>query len=1172
MDRIKDHPQISHNAEKMIGEFPTKECKFSIFNRDNTLDLVGKDIQVFRGLLLEDNTIEYIPQGIFHVNPDDIKTNSTAKTIELTIKDKSIDFDCPYGGIGKISYPCTLGQFINEIVTRHNFILETPNFPFSDLILNERPNFDLNTATERSLIAKAGDLGGCTTQMSRTGGVRISKPYLTGITIKKIDYKKLPSKEKQFGPINQVSLSRSNVDNDDILSKDNVSISQNGLCEWKIFDNPYVDLIRETIIDQVASNLFGMTIIPFELEDTIDSYLYDINDSVSVIDKMNNIFNTTILSISSSSRIFTKLKASVQTKIEANVKLAGSSKEILNQVKLDVDHNKQRITALASEVTENTEKTNKLEMTVDETKQTISKVETTVEDITKTTQTSEGGNHLYLEKALEQDALEYHIKGKSEQETSDNSPSPEYPSEINSIKGIRNLFNISTATKGVLNNTNGTLIYSSDVSIFEKTENSINFSSINPWRGIVSDFIFANSDNYTLSFNSTSTSLVQSLFFYDENKNFISRENFKVSQNRTYSIPNNVKYVRLIIEGNADYVANTEVSVSNIQFEEGTIAHPYVPHGSWGKVKITGKNLLDAPYNEDNKLTRTATKNDDYKSTDFYTYLEAGKNYTFSCKTSGTFGHINQTECYLLFDKKYDYFIQMDSKNGFTFIPNKSGKYYLRTDVNVKDETHSFWDFQIEEGKEATPYDEFKEKEVLIDLNKENLFDYNYFYENYEITGDIQYIFLKMIPNTLYTLNTDIFNYNSSYAAVFINSGQNWSFETSTNGVMPNTSRTITSDNNGYITIGIRNRVTVEDFKNDITHITLYKGYEPYYELSSLSDETSNNLNIVDGQVVFNEKIGKVVLDGSENWLYQKRGDNLYRFSILINDLPSSSTRTKVISTHFQFKGIEEVRGNIFHYEKYLYIYSDLTSTADFKAFLKNQYNSGNPLIVYYELAEPRQIILPSVQIPLFEGTNHISLVEDIETETSIKYLRETPLSDSYALNKDLDKTNSNLSNTNHQLGQAQSDINATNTHLNNDFYDKNQIDSMQTSTEQLITQIKNQVEMTTNSTNLQISVLQEKLINGITSVVTETGYRFDKDGLSISKTGEPMKSVLDNEGLIVYRDTTIKLKVSGDEVYTDNLIVNTYLIQRPIRREQGVSISDGKSVGVVEHWIGSGN
>jgi len=373
MDRIKDHPKISHNAERMIGEFPTKECKFSIFNRDNTLDLVGKDIQVFRGLLLEDNTIEYIPQGIFHVNPEDIKTNSTAKTIELTIKDKSIDFDTPYGGIDKITYPCTLGNFINEIITRRGFVLETPDFPFHNLILNERPNFDLNTATERYLIASAGELGGCTVQMSRIGGVRISKPYLTGVTIKKIDYKKLPSKEKTFGPINQVTLSRSNADNNDIVSKDDDSISQNGLYELRIIDNPYVDLVREQIVDQVASNLFGMTIVPFELEDVIDSYLYDINDSVAIVDKMNNVFDTTIMSISSSSRIFTKLKASVQNKTEANIKLAGSSKEILNQVKLDVDHNKQRIEALASEVTEDSEKVAKLEIDVDSIKESVQK-------------------------------------------------------------------------------------------------------------------------------------------------------------------------------------------------------------------------------------------------------------------------------------------------------------------------------------------------------------------------------------------------------------------------------------------------------------------------------------------------------------------------------------------------------------------------------------------------------------------------------------------------------------------------------------------------------------------------------------------------------------------------------------------------------------------------------
>ena len=57
-------------------------------------------------------------------------------TSELSIKDKSTVFDCLYGGEGNISYPCTLGEFVNEIITRHNLILETPDFPFSDFILD----------------------------------------------------------------------------------------------------------------------------------------------------------------------------------------------------------------------------------------------------------------------------------------------------------------------------------------------------------------------------------------------------------------------------------------------------------------------------------------------------------------------------------------------------------------------------------------------------------------------------------------------------------------------------------------------------------------------------------------------------------------------------------------------------------------------------------------------------------------------------------------------------------------------------------------------------------------------------------------------------------------------------------------------------------------------------
>lgn len=371
LDVVKSYPVVSHDATKIIGEFPTKECKITIFNRNGNIDVANKDISVYRGLVLENGTVEYIPQGIFRPKAEDIKTNSTAKTIAITMKDKSIEFDILYSGEGNITYPCTISEFINEIVTRHGFILETPNFPFGDFILTERPNFDLNTTSERTLIAKAGELGGCITQMSRIGGVKISNPYLTGLTIKRNDYKSLTSKEKKYGPINCVTLGKTDV-TDNIQSRDEESITSNGLCEWIILDNPYVDLIREQVVDTVAANIFGMSLIPFEIDETIDSYFYDINDYISIEDKMGEIFNTVILSISPKSRIFTKIKSPVQDDSTTDYNLAGSSKKELKQVKFDVDHVKNQVAAVIEDVTEQNSKIASVEITADEISQTVS--------------------------------------------------------------------------------------------------------------------------------------------------------------------------------------------------------------------------------------------------------------------------------------------------------------------------------------------------------------------------------------------------------------------------------------------------------------------------------------------------------------------------------------------------------------------------------------------------------------------------------------------------------------------------------------------------------------------------------------------------------------------------------------------------------------------------------
>ena len=230
-------------------------------------------------------------------------------------------------------------------------------------------------------------------------------------------------------------------------------------------------------------------------------------------------------------------------------------------------------------------------------------------------------------------------------------------------------------------------------------------------------------------------------------------------------------------------------------------------------------------------------------------------------------------------------------------------------------------------------------------------------------------------------------------------------------------------------------------------------------------------------------------------------------------------------------------------------------------------------MTVYYELREPEIITLPNTNIPLYEDINHVTLVEDLEINTSIKYLRKTPISGEYALNQELNKTNSNLADTNNQLNQTQSDINATNTNLNNNHYNKEQIDSMNSTTTKNITQIRNTMEQNITSTNASISKIQETIENGVSKVITTTGT-FDENGLNISKSGQQMSTTVDWEGLEVIRDKgksteSEVLTVRPDKVASKNMEVRTYFTQKPIRNEQCVSITDGKSVGYGTYWIG---
>lgn len=290
------------------------------------------------------------------------------------------------------------------------------------------------------------------------------------------------------------------------------------------------------------------------------------------------------------------------------------------------------------------------------------------------------------------------------------------------------------------------------------------------------------------------------------------------------------------------------------------------------------KNLFNAPYNEKNKLTYTATKNDDYHTINYYANLEANKTYTFSCKTSGTFGSsLQQTQCFLLYEGKYDYILELLHKEDFAFTPLKTGKYFLRYDVNVKGETHSFWDFQIEEGSTSTNYEPYTEKIVNIDLKGNELCS---------------------LPN------------------------------------------------------GIKDELVIENNRAKI-----------------------------------NKKIGKVVLNGTENWYKAEKGyliENKNNSPFANNNSPfgycdkfkfqnSDATWTKQYYCGFNSTNTFWIRDD----------FAIATTVEDFKSWLRS-----NPVTVYYMLVEPHEIDLGEIDMPAtFEGVNNITIDNDLKPNIKIGYV-----------------------------------------------------------------------------------------------------------------------------------------------------------------------------------------
>lgn len=90
---------------------------------------------------------------------------------------------------------------------------------------------------------------------------------------------------------------------------------------------------------------------------------------------------------------------------------------------------------------------------------------------------------------------------------------------------------------------------------------------------------------------------------------------------------------------------------------------------------------------------------------------------------------------------------------------------------------------------------------------------------------------------------------------------------------------------------------------------------------------------------------------------------------------------------------------------------------------------------------------------------------------------------------------------------------------------------------------LTNSVEAKMTAEEVNIAIKSELATNGVDKVITSTGFKFDEEGLTISKSGSDLHTQITEDGMTVYRDNTEMLVANNVGVNATNLHATTYLI-----------------------------
>ncbi len=593
-------------------------------------------------------------------------------------------------------------------------------------------------------------------------------------------------------------------------------------------------------------------------------------------------------------------------------------------------------------------------------------------------------------------------------------------------------------------------------------------------------------------------------------------------------------------EQNGNPTSKNPIEIKTIK---GTTGIDVNHEGNWLKIKVSSKNLLNLEAilrNTSNGLTNVINEDGSVTTSGVIT-----SNYVGITDKVAIDDILTDNEYYTISQKEISdkLFLQIEETNKTTHaVKNYSTQNKLSGTLKINKDLYSYkiviltntmsnWGteeksitnfYQLEKGDKSTDYERYKEKEIFVDINKPNLFNFLNIINKSNINANGEIVedpsqafdinFIKVIPKKKYKLVSD---YERQFVLSFYKDIPKIGSVGTSRVVKSDTFSEIVTVPDDYNYLAIRHgmdALTTEDNSN----LKIHEGHDSFYELNSIK-EVSDDLESSQG--VLEKRIGKIILDGTTGTFTapDNSNENFIQVNIQIPNIEfqCSSVGDEFLCTHFSYyekatsTGKEREGLKLFNSGNYYaFVFSVSTTIAttieEFKNWLRE-----NPITIYYILKEPETIHLTPTKIPLFENENHLTLLEDIETKTDIKYHKIHAFNEAFYTKEE----------TNAQLQIKANEINlgveSNKTEMKNGFLEINEKLGNYALQQTLIEQINSVLAKITDS-EARISILNQTIQNGVPITKTETGYTFDINGLNISSTDAEVNSTLSSLGLSI--------------------------------------------------------